>query len=178
VSLQCPEFIPTGTIRAEGPTEGRAFSPDTLSRNEFRPTGGMVCQSIDACFGARPQSVGVAVSPTAVSTSFRCNVCRRSSVANVGEPVYEDFRRASGRLDRPTSELIREAMHQYRREHLRPCGDLRGFRPRSLGRGRGRRFSSRRRSTPPGAACGCRDRQHRPVGSLTMPLFVATILFL
>lgn len=53
---------------------------------------------------------------------------------NVSEPVYEDFRRASRRLDRPTSELIREAMEQYRRERLSPRGDLRTFRPRSLGR--------------------------------------------
>jgi len=53
---------------------------------------------------------------------------------NVSEPVYEDFRRASKRLDRPTSELIREAMEQYRRERLLPRGNLRGFQPRSLGR--------------------------------------------
>jgi len=53
---------------------------------------------------------------------------------NVSEPVYEDFRQASKRLDRPTSELIREAMEQYRRERLRPAGDLTNFRPRSAGR--------------------------------------------
>jgi hypothetical protein len=53
---------------------------------------------------------------------------------NVSEPVDEDFRRAFRRLDRPTSELIREAMEQYRQERLRPRGDLQGFRPRSLGR--------------------------------------------
>lgn len=52
---------------------------------------------------------------------------------NVSEPVYEDFRRASKALGRPTSELIREAMDAYRREQLRPRSDLRGFRPRSLG---------------------------------------------
>ena len=53
---------------------------------------------------------------------------------NVSEPVYEAFRQASRRLDRPTSELIREAMEQYRRERLGPVGDLSDFRPRSLGR--------------------------------------------
>lgn len=53
---------------------------------------------------------------------------------NVSEPVYEEFRRASKALGRPTSELIREAMESYRRQHLRPRGDLRSFRPRSLGR--------------------------------------------
>jgi len=53
---------------------------------------------------------------------------------NVSEPVYEEFRRASTRMGRPTSELIREAMEQYRRERLRPSHDLRNFRPRSAGR--------------------------------------------
>ncbi len=53
---------------------------------------------------------------------------------NVSEPVYEEFRRASNAQGRPASELIREAMENYRRQHLRPRGDLRGFRPRSLGR--------------------------------------------
>ena len=53
---------------------------------------------------------------------------------NVSEPVYEEFRRASTGTGRPTSELIREAMEQYRREHLRPRHDPRGFQSRSLGR--------------------------------------------
>jgi hypothetical protein len=53
---------------------------------------------------------------------------------NVSEPVYADFRRASKRLDRSTSELIREAMAQYRSVNLQPRRDLRDFRSRSLGR--------------------------------------------
>lgn len=53
---------------------------------------------------------------------------------NVSEPVYADFRQASQRLDRPASELIREAMEQYRQAHLQPRRDLSDFRPRSLGR--------------------------------------------
>jgi len=53
---------------------------------------------------------------------------------NVSEPVYEEFRRASKSLGRPTSELIREAMETYRREVLRPKTDLRDFRPRSVGK--------------------------------------------
>jgi hypothetical protein len=52
---------------------------------------------------------------------------------NVSEPVYEEFRRASQNQGRPTSELIREAMEHYRREHLRPRTDLKDFRPRSAG---------------------------------------------
>lgn len=57
----------------------------------------------------------------------------KTITVNVSEPVYEDFQRASKRLGRPTSELIREAMEEYRRERLRPRNDLRSFRPRSLG---------------------------------------------
>jgi hypothetical protein len=53
---------------------------------------------------------------------------------NVSEPVYEDFRRASKSLGRPTSELIREAMEGYRRDRLHPRRDLSAFRPRSLGK--------------------------------------------
>lgn len=53
---------------------------------------------------------------------------------NVSEPVYEDYRRASRSQGRSTSELIREAMESYRRQHLRSRGDLRGLRPRSLGK--------------------------------------------
>jgi len=53
---------------------------------------------------------------------------------NVSEAAYEDFRRASRALGRPTAELIREAMETYRRERLRPASSLRAFRPRSLGK--------------------------------------------
>ena len=53
---------------------------------------------------------------------------------NVSEPVYEDFQRAARSLGRPTSELIREAMEDYRRARLRPAADLKGFRPVSVGR--------------------------------------------
>ena len=52
---------------------------------------------------------------------------------NVSEPVYAEFQAASKSMGRPTSELIREAMELYRRERLRPVGDLTGFRPRSAG---------------------------------------------
>lgn len=61
-------------------------------------------------------------------------ICMKTITINVSEPDYEAFRRASKRLGRPTSELIREAMEQYRRERLQPSGDLRAFRPRSVGR--------------------------------------------
>lgn len=58
----------------------------------------------------------------------------KTITVNVSEPVYEEFRRASKTLGRPTSELIREAMETYRREYLRPKTDLESFRPRSVGR--------------------------------------------
>lgn len=53
---------------------------------------------------------------------------------NVSEPVYAEFQAASKSTGRPASELIREAMELYRRERLRPVGDLAAFRPRSAGR--------------------------------------------
>jgi predicted CopG family antitoxin len=53
---------------------------------------------------------------------------------NVSEPVYAEFQAASKSAGRPTSELIREAMELYRRERLRPLGNLTGFQSRSAGR--------------------------------------------
>jgi predicted CopG family antitoxin len=58
----------------------------------------------------------------------------KTITVNVSEPVYEDFRRAAKSLGRPTSELIREAMETYRRQHLRATSDLGGFRPCSAGK--------------------------------------------
>jgi hypothetical protein len=58
----------------------------------------------------------------------------KTITVNVSAPVYEEFRRASKTLGRPTSELIREAMETYRREVLRPKTDLGAFRPRSAGK--------------------------------------------
>lgn len=52
----------------------------------------------------------------------------------VSQPVYEEFRRASKRQGRPTSELIREAIESYRPEWLHPRGDLRSLHPLSLGK--------------------------------------------
>ena len=52
---------------------------------------------------------------------------------NVSEPVYRDFREYARRQDRPTSELIREAMALYRDQRIRPSGSLRDLRPLSLG---------------------------------------------
>jgi predicted transcriptional regulator len=53
---------------------------------------------------------------------------------NVSDPVYAEFRRAARAMGRPTSELIREAMEDYRRTRLVPRHDLRHFEPVSAGR--------------------------------------------
>jgi hypothetical protein len=52
---------------------------------------------------------------------------------NVSEPVYEDFREMARRWDRPAAELIREAMEQYRQQHLQRRTSLRDRRPASVG---------------------------------------------
>jgi Arc/MetJ-type ribon-helix-helix transcriptional regulator len=57
----------------------------------------------------------------------------KTITVNVSEPVYSDFREHARRQDRPTSELIREAMALYRDQRLRPRGTLRALAPLSLG---------------------------------------------
>jgi metal-responsive CopG/Arc/MetJ family transcriptional regulator len=52
---------------------------------------------------------------------------------NVSEPVYRDFQEYARRHDRTTSELIREAMEQYRLQKIRPRSTLRDLQPSSVG---------------------------------------------
>jgi len=52
---------------------------------------------------------------------------------NVSEPVYADFQRYAQEQDRPTSELVREAMEDYRRAKIRPERSLREQQSVSLG---------------------------------------------
>ena len=52
---------------------------------------------------------------------------------NVSEPVYADFQRYAEELDRPTSELLREAMEAYRQAKIRPPRTLRDLQPTSIG---------------------------------------------
>lgn len=53
---------------------------------------------------------------------------------NVSEPVYEDFREYARKVDRKASELIREAMELYRRQHMQRRTTLRDRRrPASVG---------------------------------------------
>lgn len=57
----------------------------------------------------------------------------KTITVNVSEPVYEDFLRYSREQDRTASELIREAMENYRRERIQPRTDLLNFQPASVG---------------------------------------------
>ncbi len=52
---------------------------------------------------------------------------------NVSEPVYADFQRYAQEQDRPTSELLREAMESYRQAKIRPARSLRDQQPSSVG---------------------------------------------
>ena len=52
---------------------------------------------------------------------------------NVSEPVYEDFQIFAKRVDRKTSELIREAMELYRKTHIQRRTSLRNRQPVSVG---------------------------------------------
>ena len=52
---------------------------------------------------------------------------------NVSEPVYADFQRYAQEQDRPTSELLREAMEAYRQAKIRPPRSLRELKPSSVG---------------------------------------------
>ena len=48
---------------------------------------------------------------------------------NVSEPIYEEFQQYAKRVDRKAAELIREAMEQYRRQHIQRRTSLRDRRP-------------------------------------------------
>ena len=52
---------------------------------------------------------------------------------NVSEPVYADFQRFAKESDRTTSELIREAMEQYREKKIHGRGSLTQSEPAHVG---------------------------------------------
>lgn len=56
----------------------------------------------------------------------------KAITVNVSEPVYADFQRFAEQQDRPASELIREAMENYRQAKIHPARTLRGSRPASV----------------------------------------------
>lgn len=53
----------------------------------------------------------------------------KTITVNVSEPVYEEFQQYAKRVDRKASELIREAMDQYRRRHIQRRTTLRDRHP-------------------------------------------------
>ena len=53
---------------------------------------------------------------------------------NVSEPVYREFQAYARTHDRTASELVRQAMEEFRRTHLRSAGSLRDVQPVSVGR--------------------------------------------
>ncbi len=53
---------------------------------------------------------------------------------NVSEPVYHDFQVYAKEHDRTASELIRQAMDEFRRNHLKSSGSLRNLQPISVGK--------------------------------------------
>lgn len=57
----------------------------------------------------------------------------RTITVNVSEPVYEEFRQFALKTDRKASELIREAMELYRKEHMQRRTSLKDRRPVSVG---------------------------------------------
>lgn len=46
---------------------------------------------------------------------------------NVSEPVYEEFREYSRRCDRPISEIIRQAMEDFRDQRIHRSGSIRAI---------------------------------------------------
>ena len=53
---------------------------------------------------------------------------------NVSEPVYREFQAYAKKHDRTASELVRQAMEEFRLTHLRPAGSLRDVHPVSVGK--------------------------------------------
>jgi hypothetical protein len=58
--------------------------------------------------------------------------CMKAITINVSEPTYAAFQAFSKQQDRTTSELIREAMEEYRKCHIRSETTLEALRPQSV----------------------------------------------
>ena len=57
----------------------------------------------------------------------------KTITVNVSEPVYEEFQIYARKHDRKASELIREAMEEFRKAHILRRTSLRDRRPTSVG---------------------------------------------
>jgi predicted transcriptional regulator len=58
----------------------------------------------------------------------------KTITVNVSELVYRDFQEYARRHDRTASEIIREAMEDFRARKIRQRTSLRDLRPTSVGR--------------------------------------------
>ncbi len=57
----------------------------------------------------------------------------KTITVNVSTPVYEEFQSYALKRDRKTSELIREAMEEYRQQHIQRQTSLHNRKPTSVG---------------------------------------------
>lgn len=57
----------------------------------------------------------------------------KAITVNVSEPVYREYQEFAKKVDRKASELIREAMEEYRQAHMHRGASLRDRRPVSVG---------------------------------------------
>jgi Ribbon-helix-helix protein, copG family len=108
---------------------GNPDGPIAIDRVDVPPAPS-VNRAIEESGGGRSRCRMLTICGT---VSIQYHHCMKTITVNVSEPVYEEFKRAAKHSGRTTSELIREAMESYRRQHLAPRSDLTGFRPRSLG---------------------------------------------
>ena len=58
----------------------------------------------------------------------------KTITVNVPEPVYRDFQAQAKAQDRTAAELIRQAMEEYRQNHMKPGVSLREIQPVSVGK--------------------------------------------
>ena len=66
--------------------------------------------------------------------SIHENECMKTITINVSEPVYRDFQRFARARDRTASELIREAMEEFRERRIARSTTLADLSPVSAGR--------------------------------------------
>jgi hypothetical protein len=59
-------------------------------------------------------------------------ICMKTITINVSEPVYHDFQEYARQHDRTASEIIREAMEDYRAHKIRQRTSLKDMRPVSV----------------------------------------------
>ncbi|MEO0415127.1 MAG: hypothetical protein AAF226_09275 [Verrucomicrobiota bacterium] len=57
----------------------------------------------------------------------------KTITVNVSEPVYHEFQAFASKQSRKTSEVIREAMEEYRKNHIERKTSLYQRRPSSVG---------------------------------------------